>query len=165
MADRIVLMRDGSIVQSGTASELYAHPESAFATAFFGEVNMLEGVAQGGAVATPMGTLAAPYQDGVQVRVYVRPEGLHLMEEIGGEGIHALPAKQDEITATGDGDLDDLVGVGTVDPVSGAVGLHDGKGELGRAGEVFAVYGHLARIGDGVCHRLRFNLCQNADIM
>jgi len=86
MADRIVLMRDGSIVQSGTASELYAHPESAFATAFFGEVNMLEGVAQGGAVATPMGTLAAPYQDGVQVRVYVRPEGLHLMEEIGGEG-------------------------------------------------------------------------------
>ncbi len=86
MADRIVLMRNGSIVQSGTASELYAHPESAFATAFFGEVNMLEGVAQGGAVATPMGTLAAPYQDGFQVRVYVRPEGLHLVEEIGGEG-------------------------------------------------------------------------------
>ena len=85
MADRIVLMREGSIVQSGTASELYAQPESAFATSFFGEVNVLEGIAQGGRVATPMGTLAAPYQDGIQVRVYVRPEGLRLMEEFGGE--------------------------------------------------------------------------------
>ncbi len=89
MADRIALMRDGAIVQFGTASELYAHPESAFAAAFFGDVNMLEGVAQGGTVATPMGTLAAPYENGCRVRVYIRPEGLQLTDEAGGESAGA----------------------------------------------------------------------------
>jgi iron(III) transport system ATP-binding protein len=81
MADRIALMRAGAIVQSGTASELYSQPESAFAASFFGDVNVIEGIAQGGSVATPMGTLAAPYQDGCKVRVFVRPEGLSLSAE------------------------------------------------------------------------------------
>jgi len=81
MADQIVLMRNGAIVQSGNASEFYAHPESAFAATFFGEVNILQGIAQGGAVTTPIGTLAAPYQDGCPLRVFVRPEGLQLMDE------------------------------------------------------------------------------------
>ncbi|MFP6688254.1 MAG: ABC transporter ATP-binding protein [Alphaproteobacteria bacterium] len=81
MSDRIALMRDGAIVQSGTASELYSRPESAFAASFFGEVNVIEGTAQGGAVATPMGTLAAPYKDGCQVSVFIRPEGLSLEEK------------------------------------------------------------------------------------
>ncbi len=84
MADRIALMRDGGIVQSGTASELYAHPESAFAAAFFGDVNVLDGVARGGEVDTPLGSLAAPYVDGCRVRIYVRHEGLHLTDESGG---------------------------------------------------------------------------------
>ncbi len=81
MADRIALMRAGAIVQSGTAPQLYSQPESAFAASFFGDVNVIEGIAQGGSVATPMGTLAAPYQDGCKVRVFVRPEGLNLVTE------------------------------------------------------------------------------------
>jgi iron(III) transport system ATP-binding protein len=85
MADRIALMRAGAIVQSGTASQIYSQPESAFAASFFGEVNVIEGVAQGGSVATPMGALAAPYQDGCQLRVLVRPEGLSLTAEGAGE--------------------------------------------------------------------------------
>ena len=82
MSDRIALMRDGAIVQSGTATELYSRPESAFAASFFGEVNVIEGTAQGGAVATPMGSLAAPFKDGCQVRVFIRPEGLRLSGEL-----------------------------------------------------------------------------------
>ncbi len=89
MADRIALMRSGSIVQSGTASELYCRPESAFAASFFGEVNVIEGTAQGGAVATPMGTLAAPYRDGCRVRVFIRPEGLSLTADSGAESAGA----------------------------------------------------------------------------
>ena len=81
MADRIALMRAGAIVQSGTAPQLYSQPESAFAASFFGDVNVIEGIAQGGSVATPMGMLAAPYQDGCKVRVFVRPEGLNLVTE------------------------------------------------------------------------------------
>ena len=85
MADRIALMRTGAIVQSGTASELYCRPESAFAVSFFGEVNMLEGTAHGGAVTTPMGTLAAPYGDGCRVHIFIRPEGLNLVPPSGVE--------------------------------------------------------------------------------
>lgn len=78
MADRIALMQAGVIVQSGTAEELYNRPESAFAVSFFGEVNTIEGTARGGSVATPLGALDAPFQDGCRVRVFVRPEGLQL---------------------------------------------------------------------------------------
>jgi len=89
MADRIALMRDGVIVQSGTAAELYSRPESAFAASFFGEANVIEGTAQSGVVATPMGTMAAPYEDGCQVRVFIRPEGLNLDAGPGGQAISA----------------------------------------------------------------------------
>ncbi|MDA0231580.1 MAG: ABC transporter ATP-binding protein [Proteobacteria bacterium] len=90
MSDRIALMRDGAIVQSGTAAELYSRPESAFAASFFGEVNVIEGTAQGGAVATSMGTLAAPFKDGCQVRVFIRPEGLNLDAELGDQAAGAV---------------------------------------------------------------------------
>jgi iron(III) transport system ATP-binding protein len=78
MADRIALMRAGAIIQSGTAAQLYSHPETAFAAAFFGDVNVIEGTAQQGAVSTPLGTLPAPFQDGCRLCVYVRPEGIAL---------------------------------------------------------------------------------------
>ncbi|MBT3171327.1 MAG: ABC transporter ATP-binding protein [Rhodospirillaceae bacterium] len=86
MADRIALMRDGAIVQSGTAAELYEQPESAFAASFFGDVNVIEGTMQGGMVETPLGPLEAPLQDGCRVRVFVRPEGLELAPASGPEG-------------------------------------------------------------------------------
>jgi len=82
MADRIALMRTGAIVQSGTAAELYARPQSAFAASFFGEVNIIEGTARGGIVDTPVGVLKAPFQDGCRVKVFVRPEALHLEEAL-----------------------------------------------------------------------------------
>lgn len=40
LSDRICLMRDGRIVQSGPPSELYFGPESRFAAEFFGEANL-----------------------------------------------------------------------------------------------------------------------------
>jgi len=82
-------MRDGFVVQSGTAAELYSRPESAFAASFFGEVNVIEGMAQNGVVATPIGTLATPYKDGCQVRVFIRPEGLNLDAGPGDDAVTA----------------------------------------------------------------------------
>ena len=78
MSDSISLMRDGVVVQSGTADELYSRPESAFVASFFGEVNVIEGMAQNGVVITPIGTLATLHKDGCKVRVFIRPEGLNL---------------------------------------------------------------------------------------
>ena len=43
MADRIVLMREGRIEQTGTPDDLYRRPRTEFAARFFGHVNELEG--------------------------------------------------------------------------------------------------------------------------
>ena len=42
-----------------------------------------------------------------------------------------------------------IVGIGSVTPVDRFVAVADSKGELSGTVEVEAVYGHLARIGDG----------------
>jgi ABC-type Fe3+/spermidine/putrescine transport system ATPase subunit len=43
VADRIVVVRDGRVVQTGTPEEVYARPRSAFVAAFFGDANLLPG--------------------------------------------------------------------------------------------------------------------------
>ena len=43
VADRIVVVRDGRVVQTGTPEEVYAQPRSAFVAAFFGDANLLPG--------------------------------------------------------------------------------------------------------------------------
>ena len=43
MSSRIVIMRDGRVVQTGTPREIYDNPESMFASTFIGETNLLLG--------------------------------------------------------------------------------------------------------------------------
>ncbi len=80
MADRILIMEDGRIVQAGSPVETYFQPENSFVTALFGPVNRLGGVVEGGHVKTPVGTLEAPgLADGCAVDILIRPEGLRLL--------------------------------------------------------------------------------------
>jgi iron(III) transport system ATP-binding protein len=44
LSDRIVVMRDGRIVQNGTPAELLAAPQSLFVAGLLGQINILEGV-------------------------------------------------------------------------------------------------------------------------
>ncbi|MFI0472276.1 ABC transporter ATP-binding protein [Halomonas sp. HMF6819] len=79
MADRIALMRDGRIVQTGTPYELYCLPVDPFVVTFFGEVNELEGRVKNGQVETPVGVLKADWlDDDTPVQVMIRPEALRL---------------------------------------------------------------------------------------
>jgi iron(III) transport system ATP-binding protein len=81
MADRIALMRDGKIVQTGTPRELYCAPIDPFVVTFFGEVNELAGVVQGGRVQTPVGAVDASWlPEGSDVQVMIRPEALRIQE-------------------------------------------------------------------------------------
>lgn len=41
VADRVVVMRDGRIVQTGTPEEIYTRPKTAFVASFFGDSNLL----------------------------------------------------------------------------------------------------------------------------
>ena len=82
MADRIALMDKGRLVQFGPPEDLYRRPVSAFAAAFFGDLNRYRGQMAGGAVATPVGQIPSPgIADGTPVEVCVRPEGIRLFAE------------------------------------------------------------------------------------
>src|SRR5215213_607625 len=79
IADRIVLMRSGSIVQAGTAEELYRRPTDLFAARFLCDFNEIEGLCQGGQVLTPVGIFPAPgLAEGEDAVVCIRPQGVRL---------------------------------------------------------------------------------------
>lgn len=79
MADRILVMDEGRIIQDGTPVETYFEPQNAFVAALFGHVNRLNGVVQKGHVITPLGTFEAGHlENGTPVEVLIRPEGLRL---------------------------------------------------------------------------------------
>jgi iron(III) transport system ATP-binding protein len=79
VADRVALMRDGAIVQEGTAEELYFAPASRWAAEFVGAANLLRGDVEAGLVRTAVGTFPANGAAGSsKVEVLVRPELLEL---------------------------------------------------------------------------------------
>ena len=80
MSDRIVLMRDGRVVQHGPAEELYHRPQSLFAARFFSQLNEIEAAVANGAALTPLGAFPAPgLDDGGAAIVAVRPQGVRLV--------------------------------------------------------------------------------------
>ena len=88
MADRIALLRAGRLVQVGSADDLYRRPVNIFAASFFSEVNLFEGVVEGGMVDTPLGRFPARgIPDGRPVDVAVRLQGVRL--EPSGAGVPA----------------------------------------------------------------------------
>ena len=98
MADRIAVMRAGSILQVGRPDEVYARPSLAFVVTLFGQVNEVRGVVRDAMVATPLGAVRAAGQaEGVPAVVLIRPEGLMLSpvgaDEGAGQGPPGCPAK------------------------------------------------------------------------
>jgi iron(III) transport system ATP-binding protein len=87
LADRIALMRHGSIVQVGTPEELYFSPAGHWAAEFLGAGNVLPGRVDGGAVSTPIGVVPANGTNGASsVEVLVRPELVELAPDPTGPG-------------------------------------------------------------------------------
>jgi len=80
MADRIVLMKDGEIVQEGTPADLYSKPASEFVASFLGDVNTVKARAVDGILETELGHVpyAAATADMGNVEVLVRPEAIRL---------------------------------------------------------------------------------------
>jgi iron(III) transport system ATP-binding protein len=78
IADRIVLMRAGRIIQQGEAEEIYRRPSNLFAARFFCDFNELEGVVRNGQVSCPVGVFPAPHLADGPAIVCVRPQGVRL---------------------------------------------------------------------------------------
>jgi iron(III) transport system ATP-binding protein len=87
LADRIALMREGSIVQEGTPEEVYLQPATRWAAEFVGAGNFLPGTLADGVVATPLGPFPALNPNGASaVEALVRPELLELEPDPDGAG-------------------------------------------------------------------------------
>ena len=79
MADRIALMRAGTLVQVDVPEALYRRPVDLFVARFFCELNEIPGTVRQGRVETPVGIFAAPgLPDGTRAVVAIRPTGVKL---------------------------------------------------------------------------------------
>ncbi len=81
MSDRLGVMNEGSLLQVGTPTDIYEHPQSRFVADFIGEINLLDGVVSNGAV-TLGGGYVLPLDHavaaGTPVNVALRPEQLRI---------------------------------------------------------------------------------------
>ncbi|WP_343315910.1 ABC transporter ATP-binding protein [Brucella sp. BE17] len=81
--DRVVLMRGGEIVQSGTARDLHDRPQSRYAADFFCDFNVIQGELHGRTIKTPIGLFPAPetLQPDASMSLYLRPGDLKIVSQ------------------------------------------------------------------------------------
>jgi iron(III) transport system ATP-binding protein len=88
LADRIVLLRTGRVVQSGTAEELYRRPASLFVARFFSEFDEIESEVAGGRADSLLGAFPANgIAEGTKATICIRPNAIHLTKP--GSGVAA----------------------------------------------------------------------------
>ncbi len=100
-ADRVVVMRDGSVLQVGTPAELFERPEHVFVGHFIGSpgMNLLPAAVDGARAlvaghAIPLASHYAPLPAGGDVRLGVRPDFARLTE---GEGLPVRVERVDDL--------------------------------------------------------------------
>ena len=87
LADRLVLMRAGRIEAVADPRSLYHLPPTLYAARFLGPGSTLDGIVQGGALRTPLGTFAAPaLAEGQAAVAFFRPQALSLCPPSEGVG-------------------------------------------------------------------------------
>lgn len=148
LADRVVVMRDGRIAQSGTPLEVWQRPADGFVARFLGFENVVEATVAGEAADTPWGRLpvlrGSPQGQGT---LLVRPAGVRFVDAAQGlrctvaartfrgthvavrlqpEGAPALEAECPLRVAPEPGDE-----VGVVFEAADVVVLGDGSGDRG----------------------------------
>jgi putative spermidine/putrescine transport system ATP-binding protein len=92
MADRVGVMKDGKFDQIAAPNQLYAKPTTAFVAEFVGTMNRIPGEFQGHDQVRALGAVVPVQEDtppglSGDVDVLVRPEGLRIAAQAGGNGI------------------------------------------------------------------------------
>lgn len=78
IADDLILMAEGQILQCGTPADCYRQPVSPQAARLLGEMVFLPGEVRGGALVTALGSVPAPQFPDGPARMGLRPEALRL---------------------------------------------------------------------------------------
>ena len=87
LADRVAVMQAGRLLQVGTPTELYTHPEQRFVATFVGDADLLPGESDGTRAVTALGSVAIRQPDlHGPVDVVVRPENVRLRLDGAGHG-------------------------------------------------------------------------------
>ena len=89
LADRVFVMHDGLIEQSGPPAEVFNHPRTRFVADFVGRNNLIDGVADGERFASPLGDVPLPERHrGLQgpCTAVVRTDALALASDAAGGG-------------------------------------------------------------------------------
>lgn len=81
LADHLVIMREGTLIQEGHPHQVYSHPRDAFTARFLGRANLLRVFAQGYTAESPLGPLPLETPAQGEVLVMIRPEHLRLVRE------------------------------------------------------------------------------------
>ncbi|MBS3647073.1 sulfate/molybdate ABC transporter ATP-binding protein [Pseudaminobacter sp. 19-2017] len=76
LADRVVILEQGRIVQEGTPEEVCRRPNSPFVTKFLGDAHRLVGPVTSGSARVAGGTVAVPSLPDGQAEIFVRPADL-----------------------------------------------------------------------------------------
>jgi putative spermidine/putrescine transport system ATP-binding protein len=106
MADRVGVMRSGSLEQIAAPDELYHHPATAFVAEFVGVMNRIPGDLQGGGTVTALGRTVPVRNQSAEVSsgpvdVLVRPEGLTMQVIENGNGIVTTKTFLGSVTRVG----------------------------------------------------------------
>ena len=104
LADRIVLMRDGRIVQEGSPTELWRDPADAFVASFLGYETLLDADVDSGVARTALGTYPAPGEPDGPAMVLLLSDALQLVEgnaPAGAEG-HVVRGEVASVAFAGD---------------------------------------------------------------
>ncbi len=82
LSDRIVVMREGRILQIGTPTDIYNEPQSCYVANFIGESNIMDGVFVHDKLVhfcdQDFACVDAGFGDGNEVDVVIRPEDLYI---------------------------------------------------------------------------------------
>jgi iron(III) transport system ATP-binding protein len=91
-ADRLLVMRDGMIIQQGAPADVYFSPREPFVAGLFGPLNRWVGRVTEGRVYTPLGVFQADgLADGSEAIVLIRPQ--HIGIDPQGEGATVLDSR------------------------------------------------------------------------
>ncbi len=81
IADQLVIMKEGRILQKGTPSDIYQQPNSPYISDFFGASVILDGQKIDNKVNTPFGNLMIPESPDGFFQIFVRPENITISSE------------------------------------------------------------------------------------
>jgi iron(III) transport system ATP-binding protein len=93
LADRIAVMREGRLVQAGSAEELYRQPRDVYVAETFSEMNVLPCRVISGWAVGPLGRFRAPADCGGEVTLCVRSREIELTGAGAGTPARVLEAR------------------------------------------------------------------------